>query len=227
VLAPNVTHYSDQGLAPGTAYTYRVRTINQGGASAWSNEASATTPLPAPAAPTGLTVGANRTQLELAWTDASDNETAFAVWRKSDAGEWERIAVLPPNSTHYADTAVAPETADAYRVRSIGQGGASAWSNEASGSAGLAAPTGLMVRNGAPTLVYLEWHDPSQTESGFELYRRQGAGEWQFHALLPANETTFLGFALVTGTVYHYRVRAVGGNGPSTWSNETRWTTPP
>jgi hypothetical protein len=79
-----------------------------------------------------------------------------------------------------------------------------------------------MVRNGAPTLAYLEWRDNSSGENGFELYRRQGAGEWQFHALLPANETTFLDFALVPGTVYHYRVRAIGGNGPSTWSRTRR-----
>lgn len=42
--------YSDAGLQPGTAYTYRVRATNAGGSSAWSDERSATTPpTPTPA----------------------------------------------------------------------------------------------------------------------------------------------------------------------------------
>ncbi len=42
--AANATAYSDSGLAEGTAYFYRVRAVNGAGNSAYSNEASATTP---------------------------------------------------------------------------------------------------------------------------------------------------------------------------------------
>lgn len=40
------TNHSDTGLTPGTRYTHRVRAENDGGNSAYSNEASATTPAP-------------------------------------------------------------------------------------------------------------------------------------------------------------------------------------
>jgi hypothetical protein len=42
--AANATTYSDSGLAEGTTYFYRVRAVNGAGNSAYSSEASATTP---------------------------------------------------------------------------------------------------------------------------------------------------------------------------------------
>lgn len=45
-LAANVTSYSDSGLNASTTYYYRVRAHNTGGASDYSNEASATTATP-------------------------------------------------------------------------------------------------------------------------------------------------------------------------------------
>jgi hypothetical protein len=48
----NATAYSSTGLSPSTTYYFHVRAVNAAGASAWSNEASATTP----AAPAGQAV---------------------------------------------------------------------------------------------------------------------------------------------------------------------------
>lgn len=41
---PNWTSFTDYGLEPGQTYTYRVRAFNAAGESAWSNEATASTP---------------------------------------------------------------------------------------------------------------------------------------------------------------------------------------
>jgi hypothetical protein len=91
-------------------------------------------------------------------------------------------------------------------------------------AARLAAPTGLIARNGARSLVYLEWSNHSSRETGFELQRRQGDGAWQLPATMPATQTRYFDFALVPGTSYLHRVRAVGKGGPSAWSNEVSWT---
>src|SRR2546425_12040976 len=56
-LAANSTSYTDWGLTPNTPYTYLVRAINNGGASAWSNQTSVTT-VPAANGPSGP-AGAN------------------------------------------------------------------------------------------------------------------------------------------------------------------------
>jgi len=41
-VVPNATSFTDTGLTPGTAYTYRVRATNNTGASAWTNEVTIT-----------------------------------------------------------------------------------------------------------------------------------------------------------------------------------------
>ncbi len=53
-VGADVVTYSNTGLASNTTYYYRVRATNAGGDSPYSNEANATTPDVAPAAPSGL-----------------------------------------------------------------------------------------------------------------------------------------------------------------------------
>src|SRR6266568_8736087 len=86
----------------------------------------------APAAPSGLTAGAaSSSQVNLTWTDNSDNEFAFAVWRQSGGGAFGRVAVLAPNTTSFTDTGLTPGTPYTYEVRAINNAGASPWSNQA------------------------------------------------------------------------------------------------
>ena len=79
--------YSHTGLNPNTTYFYRVRATNAGGDSAYSNEANATTPNAAPAAPSALAATAlSTTQINLTWSDNSANETGFKIERKTGSG---------------------------------------------------------------------------------------------------------------------------------------------
>lgn len=77
-VGPNVTSYSDTGLAASTTYYYRVRAYNATGSSACSNEANATTFAPTPPANgTGLQGqyydNSNFTTLRLTRTDPTVN----------------------------------------------------------------------------------------------------------------------------------------------------------
>ncbi|MCG8386204.1 MAG: fibronectin type III domain-containing protein [Cytophagales bacterium] len=58
IVRAGVTSYSDSLLTPATAYTYRVKSTNAAGQSAFSNEFTVTTldAPPAPGAPTDLAV---------------------------------------------------------------------------------------------------------------------------------------------------------------------------
>lgn len=92
VKAANVATHSDGGVAPSTAYWYRVRATNASGASAYSNTATATTPAaavvpPPPADGTrnpGVQVliafGSKPTDAPV-WTDVSRWVRAFEVTR--------------------------------------------------------------------------------------------------------------------------------------------------
>src|SRR5581483_11457602 len=80
------TSYTDTGLSAGTTYIYRVRAYNDAGNSGYSNTASASTPLTAPPAPTGLTASAlSSSQIRLTWTAGSTtNTTGFKIERSTD-----------------------------------------------------------------------------------------------------------------------------------------------
>jgi hypothetical protein len=111
-------------------YLYRVRAVNGTGHSAWSNEAWADTTDP-PGAPYSLQAGpASATGIDLSWSDGSTNERSFAVYRKSGASDWVRVAVLGPNVTVYADRGLAAGAAYTYRVRAFRNEGTSCWTNE-------------------------------------------------------------------------------------------------
>ncbi len=93
--------------------------------------ANGQTPGTVPAAPTGLTAtpGPSGT-VNLTWTDNSNNETAFAVWRTGGGSAFARVAALAANSTSYTDWGLTPNTTYTYEVRAINNVGASAWSNQ-------------------------------------------------------------------------------------------------
>src|SRR5262249_44724239 len=94
--------------------------------------ADGSSPLDTTAAPAALAaIAASPAQVNLSWTDNSDNESGFEVQRKS-TGDWTKIGVAPANSPAFADSALGGGTHFSYRVRALGPNGASDWSNEAS-----------------------------------------------------------------------------------------------
>jgi len=87
-LAPNVTTYSDTGLAANTAYYYRVRAYNALGNSPYSNEANATTSSGGgsqdvvyvdDAVPTGATTGAENDTWAGAWVGSNPSPELGAL----------------------------------------------------------------------------------------------------------------------------------------------------
>jgi len=126
----NVTSYIDARLACGTLYHYRVRAYNAGGTSAYSATAHATTAVCTPAAPTDLSaVTVSQTQVDLTWTDASDNETGFQVERSPDGLAWTPLVTTTENITSYADMGLVCGTTYTYRVWAYNAGGNSGYDN--------------------------------------------------------------------------------------------------
>jgi fibronectin type 3 domain-containing protein len=90
----------------------------------------------APAAPSGLVATAlSSDKIGLSWTDNSNNETGFQVWRSSDSlgSTSTTIAIVKPNVTTYTDSGLAASTRYYYRVQAIGQYGQSAFDNAGPG----------------------------------------------------------------------------------------------
>lgn len=229
VLGPDATTYTDATVGPNTAYTYIMRAINDEGASAWSNERRVTTP---PAAPTDLVATvAGTLQVQLSWTDNSEDETSFSIWRKSGADDWTFIYAVEANRSTFTDWTADPMTIYVYRVRAERWGKATEWSNEAQVTTPDVPlqPMGFHAGAISSTAIGLRWEDRTNNETGFEIWRFKTPGGWWEDAtrigIAPANSTTFLDQDVELGYKYYYRMRAFNQNGPSEW---THWyvTTP-
>jgi arylsulfatase A-like enzyme len=91
------------------------------------------TATPTPQAPTNLTATAvSSSQINLSWTDNSNNETGFKVERSKNGKGFSQLATVGANVTTYSDTGLNRTTTYYYRVRAVNAGGNSAYSNIAS-----------------------------------------------------------------------------------------------
>ena len=87
-----------------------------------------------PSAPSSLTATAiSSSQIDLSWTDNSNNETGFKIERKTGSGgTYAQIDTVSASATTYSNTGLSEETTYYYRVRAYNSSGNSAYSNESS-----------------------------------------------------------------------------------------------
>ncbi len=258
--------YTDTAVAPSTPYYYRVVASNVVGDttqypapsvgfptmsldSPASNTDNVTTGIPGPAAPTNLSavIRPNPARITLTWTDASNNETNFAVWRSVNGGTFIQIATVTRTSGQSAatggtvtftnnDTATAPlvpGTTYMYYVTAANAAGTSPPSNTVTVNFFLpAAPTGLtgsavrIAGNATQDRATLRWTDNANNETGFRIQRSLTPG-FQFPTTytVGANVTTFAQ-NVSRAFNFYYRVRATNAVGNSGWSNVVFVTTP-
>jgi hypothetical protein len=111
------TAFTDSGLQPATAYTYRVSAYNGSGSSAPSNEATATTDA---GAPISLSVQVSKVRAEyhadLTWSGASTAEVD--LYR-----DGSRLMTVPNSGSYSDNLGKKPASGYAYRVCETGSGG--------------------------------------------------------------------------------------------------------
>ncbi|HEX2958167.1 MAG TPA: PA14 domain-containing protein [Chitinispirillaceae bacterium] len=82
-----------------------------------------------PAAPSNLSATAvSGSQINLVWSDNSDNEENFIIEQSLDGITFSQIASKGPNSASAAITGLMPVTTYTFRVKAINSKGSSAWS---------------------------------------------------------------------------------------------------
>lgn len=92
-----------------------------------------TLPPPPPVAPSALAATAiSSSQIDLAWTDNSTNESSFLIESSQDNVNFSQIAALGSDVTSYSDTGLSAGTTYYYRVRASNVGGNSPYSSVAS-----------------------------------------------------------------------------------------------
>lgn len=238
MVGANVTAAMDEKeednkpLRPNTRYEYHIFAYNQSARSSASNITTVVTLSPRIAPPTNLTgLATSPNSITLNWNDNS-RETGFTIMRQRRGNtSWEKIAMVGPDTPTYTDQNLAPSTTYTYCVCAFDNAGDSDPSNDVRvvtlDDRGLtpkpappsnleisALPMGTFGRYGQ---LELRWRDNSANESGFEIWRLNGAmkAEWELLTILPADTRSFLNTGLTVESNYSYRVASFNGAGRS------------
>jgi hypothetical protein len=193
------------------------------------DDETGTTPEP-PAAPTTLTATTvSSSQINLAWTDNSDNESGFKIERCQGSGcsNFEEIATVSADMTSYSDTGLLGSTSYTYQLRAYNTSGISDPSDTvtattlAAPALPPAAPSNLTAKAVSRSQINLIWTDKSNNEDGFEIQRCTGSRCTNFATIttIGPNTTSYSNTGLSRNTRYRYRVRAYNSTGNSSYSN--------
>lgn len=212
-VGAGVTSYSNTGLTSNTSYCYRVRSYTTYTDSAYSSTVAVSTSLPSPTNLTATVSATSTTQINLTWTDNSDNENEFRLERKiGSSGTYAQIVSVATNTTAYANTDTSDGTIYYYRARACNAVACSSYSNEASVTTVLVAPTNLTCTPISSSQINLAWTDNSASETGFKIERDTSSPPSTVIFTTGQNAVTYSDENLSENTPYYYRVRAYNAN---------------
>jgi alpha-tubulin suppressor-like RCC1 family protein len=184
------------------------------------------TRLGTPPPPTPLTATTiESTKIRLNWVDNSTNEDGFIIERRVTTTGYAVFATVNSGSASYSDEGLITGNTYYYRMKAFNSLGDSAYSNEASATATITAPTNLTLVNADSTGIRLNWIDTSNEETEYKIERSPITNtNYVQIATIVANATSYLNTGLSFGTLYYYRVRGSNPSGNGLYSNEASLT---
>ena len=168
-----------------------------------------------PVAPANLNaVAMSASQVDLSWTDMSDDEFGFEVERSTDGSSWQYVAMAAANSNAYTDDTVIGDTFYYYRVNASNAAGPSAWD----GPVSVQTPVGAVLSGSGYKVKGTKHVDLSWTggaAQSWDIYR-QGSVIYTVPVGSPGTHTDNIGTK--GGGSYTYLMCEAGGT--SNCSNE-------
>ena len=233
--AVNATQFTATGLSLETKYFFRLRAVNDGGGSAYSNVVEVTTLPLAPRAPTNLRASdTTQTTLRLTWVDNATDDTGYEVLgADTTTGTLRKIADLPANSTTYVAATLLVDKLYRFAVRAVGPGGPSANSNEIQAQTlpfAPAVPTLVQAQAVNQTTLLVRWRNPGGPVSQIRVEQSLDGKTFALARALPPSPQVTNVENLKPNTIYFYRLQAVNRGGVSPYSvivTDTTFGTPP
>ncbi|MEL6557433.1 MAG: fibronectin type III domain-containing protein [Bacteroidota bacterium] len=225
----------DNAVNAANTYSYRVRAVEGGILSPYSNVAT-TSNSGVINAPSQLGASVlSSSQIRLNWTDNSNNETKFVISRARENGQYADVDQVGANQTTFLDTDLDPNTRYRYRI----------YAANATNNSGFSNPVAVRTFNSAPNAptnfsasfdpvniaVDFFWVDRSNNETGHEIeYKLTTDTNWS--TLLvdidgDVTSTTTDVSGIVGDQTYDLRIRATNAIGASPWSNVAQVYLPP
>ncbi len=221
-LPANSDRYVDEGLTENTFYYYRIKAVNAYGASNYSRVFCLKTKgcdpdVDFPGFPSNtIATVLSETSIQVTWNDNACNETEYFIYVNDELkGTYDRVAILPANTTSYIATDLDPCTQYCYWVVPNNNKGRALGGSETRDCATttdqmLLAPSGLVLSNPTENSVDLAWIDNSNNENEFRIERSEDMDlDYFIVGVVDANTTTFTDAGLDCEKQYNYRVRAV------------------
>ncbi len=209
------TTYKHSPLKLGTQHTYRVRSKNSQGVSAWSSLQSAMTTAVLPSKPNNLTYKVTNTTVTINWDAATDAESYDIV--EVVNGQDGRV-VDNGSPTTCEKRGLVPSSTHTYKIRAVNSIGAGEWSDPITITTFLLDTPSDIVTIESDTSIFLGWTAVKDATS--YVISINGT-----ETTITTNVFTFT--KLTPETKYTFRVKAVGANGESSYSDLITTATTP
>ena len=205
------------GLSPGIRYYVRAYATNNAG-TRYGNQVDFTTlddNINAPNPPTNLyTSYTSNHGLRIYWTDNSDNETGFRIYKATNSlTNLQEYSTTPANTNYFNENNYSPDNFYAYKVTAFNDDGESQMSNLAVAPKRPINFTGQVI-DGA---VHLNWEFPANSQITRILVYRNTSETGPFDIIkiddLPA--LNYMDTDISQGVDYFYKIKAgwSGGHG--------------
>ena len=174
-----------------------------------------------PSAPYGLNATSiSSNQIDLTWTDTSDEELGYKVERKQGSGSFVEIMTLAANAVSFSNSGLSDGETYMYRLVAFNGSGVSAYSNTGTATTGNtsslpAVPSTLTASAVSTAQINLNWTDNANNETGFKIEFSTNGSSYTEIATLSANATSYSSTGLSSSTMYYYKVSAYNSSGAS------------
>ncbi|HHW49015.1 MAG TPA: hypothetical protein GXX14_10430 [Clostridiaceae bacterium] len=226
-VSSDTTYFTDDTVSGDHTYTYRVRSYNVIGNSAYSNEVTTNTTVIT--SPNSLTVTpVSSSQIELNWTYHDSESYRTVIERKKGTdGNWAIVTSSPlaTGVRKYVDSGLSANTLYFYRVRAVSPSNSYVYSKPYPDND---TGEGCYTMLGAVTLygsvlpsntIYLYWSSGSGG-SEYVIERKVADGNFAVVATVSSGTTSWYDTNLVPNVLYTYRIKYKGYDNESVYSNE-------